>query len=107
MYSSNMGAKCSSNSIKIIAKCVPYFICLIAHVFETIQNINKAFSSTYTFVYQSRLILSALFQHDLINVSYLTACYLYQVMMTLHVLNDVANDMTLNQHKHKELRHNH
>ena len=31
-------------------------------------------------------------QHNLINVSYLTACYLYQVMMTLHFLNDVAND---------------
>ena len=42
--------------------------------------------------YQSRLILTALFQHDLINVTYLTACYLYQVMMTLHFLNDVAND---------------
>ena len=42
--------------------------------------------------YQSRLILTALFQHNLINVSYLTACYLYQVMMTLHFLNDVAND---------------
>ena len=26
------------------------------------------------------------------NVSYLTACYLYQVMMTLYFLNDVAND---------------
>ena len=43
-------------------------------------------------VYQSPLILTELFQHDLINVSYLTACYLYQVMMTLHFLNDVAND---------------
>ena len=42
--------------------------------------------------YQSRLILTELFQHNLINVSYLTACYLYQVMMTLHFLNDVAND---------------
>ena len=42
--------------------------------------------------YQSRLILTVLFQHDLINVTYLTACYLYQVMMTLHFLNDVAND---------------
>ena len=38
------------------------------------------------------LILTELFHHDLINVSYLTACYLYQVMMTLHFLNDVAND---------------
>ena len=28
----------------------------------------------------------------LINVVDLTACYLYQVMMTLHFLNDVAND---------------
>ena len=26
------------------------------------------------------------------NQTYLTACYLYQVMMTLHILNDVAND---------------
>ena len=43
-------------------------------------------------VYQSPLILTELFQHDLINLSYLTACYLYQVMMTLHFLNDVAND---------------
>ena len=43
-------------------------------------------------VYQSPLILTELFQHSLINVSFLTACYLYQVMMTLHFLNDVAND---------------
>ena len=43
-------------------------------------------------IYQSPLILNELFQHNLINVSYLTACYLYQVMMTLHFLNDVAND---------------
>ena len=43
-------------------------------------------------IYQSPLILTELFQHNLINVSYLTACYLYQVMMTLHFLNDVAND---------------
>ena len=28
----------------------------------------------------------------LINVVYLTACCLYQVMMTLHFLSDVAND---------------
>ena len=43
-------------------------------------------------IYQSSLILTELFQHNLINVSYLTACYLYQVMMTLHFLNDAAND---------------
>ena len=43
-------------------------------------------------IYQSPLILTELFQHNLINVSYLTAYYLYQVMMTLHFLNDVAND---------------
>ena len=39
--------------------------------------------------YQSPLVLTELFQHNLINVSYLTACYLYQVM---HLLDDVAND---------------
>ena len=43
-------------------------------------------------LYQSPLILTELFQHYLINVSYFTACYLYQVMMTLLFLNDVAND---------------
>ena len=43
-------------------------------------------------IYQSSLILTELFQHNLINVSYLTACYLYQVMMTLPFLNDVVND---------------
>ena len=43
-------------------------------------------------IYQSPLLLTELFQHNLINVSYLTACYLHQVMMTSHFLNDVAND---------------
>ena len=48
-------------------------------------------------IYQSPLILTALFQHNLINVSYLTACYLYQVMMTFALLNDVANDAETTQ----------
>ena len=53
----------------------------------------SAHLQTYTIaLYQSPLILIELFQHNLINVSYLTACYLYQVMMTLHFLNDVAYD---------------
>ena len=30
---------------------------------------------------------------DLINVAYLTACYLYQVYMKLHLLNDIVNDV--------------
>ena len=34
--------------------------------------------------YQSPLISTELFHHNLINFSYLSACYLYQVMMTLH-----------------------
>ena len=46
----------------------------------------------YTAVYQSTLILTELFQHNLINVSYLTVCCLYQVMIALHFLNGVAND---------------
>ena len=58
----------------------------------------------YNYFYQSLLILTELYQHDLINVSYLTACYLYQVMMTLHFLNDVANDAESTQ-KSKILRH--
>ena len=56
------------------------------------------------FFYQSPLILTELVQHNLINVSYLTACYLYQVMMTLHFL--MMSLMTPNQHKNKKLLHN-
>ena len=48
-------------------------------------------------VYQSPLLLTELFQNNLIKVSYLTACYLYQVMMTLHFLNDIANDAEATQ----------
>ena len=55
-------------------------------------------------VYQSPLLLTELFQHDLISFSYLTACYLYQVMMTLHFLNDVAYDAESTQTL--KLRHN-
>ena len=43
-------------------------------------------------IYQSPLILTEFFQHNLINVFYLKACYLYQVMMTMYFLNDVANN---------------
>ena len=54
--------------------------------------------------YQSPLILTELFQHNLINISYLMACYLYQVMMMLHFFNDVANDAESTQNQ--KLRHN-
>ena len=57
-----------------------------------------------TMFYQSPLLLTDLFQHSLINVSYLTACYLYQVMVTLHFFNDVANDAESTQNQ--TLRHN-
>ena len=59
---------------------------------------------TYITFFQSPLILTELFQHDLINFSYLTACYLYQVMMMLHFLNDVACDAESTQTS--KLRHN-
>ena len=49
------------------------------------------------YIYQSPLILTELYQHNLINVSYLMACYLYQVMMTLHFLNDFADAVELTQ----------
>ena len=39
----------------------------------------------------------------LIKVVYLTACCLYQVMMTLHYLSDVANDAESTQNQ--KLRH--
>ena len=61
-------------------------------------------SETVLKFYQLPLILTELFQHDLINFSYLMACYLYQVMMTLHFLNDVAYDAESTQTS--KLRHN-
>ena len=64
----------------------------------------KSHITAHIIFYQSPLILTELFQHDLINVSYLTACYLYQVMMTLHFFNDVANDAESTQNQ--ILRHN-
>ena len=53
--------------------------------------------------YQLPLILTELFQHNIINISSLTACSLYQVMMMLHFLNDSL--MTLNLHTKKKIRH--
>ena len=74
---------------------IPRFLILFTEelvlIFNQMLSI-RAFGRRDTFFYQSPLILTELFQHNLINVSYLTACYLYQVMMTLHFLNDVAND---------------
>ena len=57
-------------------------------LFSGFQHVTKRYKKFYP----SPLIFTELFQHNLINISYLTACYLYQVMMTLHFLNDVAND---------------
>ena len=44
--------------------------------------------------------------HCLINVVYLTACCLYQVMMTLYFLSDVTNDgeSTQNQQEMSQTR---
>ena len=62
----------------------------------TLANVSAMFSEikqiSGTEIYQSPLILTELIQHNLINVSYLMACYLHQVMMMLHFFNDVAND---------------
>ena len=70
---------------------------LFADKYSLIENVktkdvNKDLSGKKNKIYQSPLILTELIQHNLINVSYLTACYLNQVMMTLHFLNDVVND---------------
>ena len=56
------------------------------------ENVHKTFEEQRIPFHQSPIILTELFKHNLINVSYLTACNLYQVMMTLQFLNDVAND---------------
>ena len=54
---------------------------VLAHLNDIFPSLN---CSSDIIIYQSPLIFTELFQHNLINVSYLTACYLYQVMMTLH-----------------------
>ena len=68
------------------------WICRNYMNFQFSDSFFECFSEPNISIYQSPLILTELLQHDLINVSYLTACYIYQVMMTLHFLNDVAND---------------
>ena len=47
----------------------------------------------YTLSVTSRI--NCIVTRCLINVVYLTACCLYQVIMTLHFLNDVANEAEL------------
>ena len=64
----------------------------LSHIVSMLFLAISLFKSHLISSYQSLLILTELFQHNLINVSYLTACYLYQVMMALHFLNDAAND---------------
>ena len=61
-------------------------------LFRLIWARNSRLMHVGNLFYQSPIVLTELFQHNLINVSYLTACYIYQVMMMLHFLNDVAND---------------
>ena len=86
------GCRGSSESTLVkMLHCLAQIICNTTIIANTFVN-NKSIDKQDIIVYQSPLILIELFQHNLINVSYLTACYLYQVMMTLHFLNDVAND---------------
>ena len=68
------------------------------HLYQSPKEQNEPFIS-------HPYILTELFQHNLINVSYITAGYLYQVMMTLHFLNYVANDAESTQNS-KKIRHN-
>ena len=67
-----------------------YFIAIVC-ILQFLVGLPMVCPVSYTNL-SVTLILTELFQHNLINVSYLTACYLYQVMMTLHFLNDVTND---------------
>ena len=92
--------KYSFNSFTIVDSFTEHMVCMEQMKSSWVTK-DKTWSEwlrygllehSYKDVYQSPLILTELFQHNLINVSYLTACYLYQVMMTLHFLNDVAND---------------
>ena len=57
------------------------------HIYFSFKYPAAKYSAEHTDIkiYQSPPILTELFQHDVINVFYLTACYLYQVMMTLHL----------------------
>ena len=77
-----------------VCKCLSFQTPLLFDVRFHVSNCTLScdLCCSYKPLYQSPIILTALFQHNLINVSYLTARYLYQVMMTLHFLYDVAND---------------
>ena len=90
LVSSMIESVCSMWRLKMSPEFVSFFdVEIIFMPFTNVRFGGCAYSITF---YQSPLILTELFQHNLINIFYLTACYLYQVMMTLHFLNDVAND---------------
>ena len=76
-----------SRYLELLNACILILVYMLLNVRN---GINFKYPSIV--IYQSPLILTESFQHNLINVSYLTACYLYQVMMTLHFFNNVAND---------------
>ena len=74
---------CYPKILPIFVKMLTFLqICKVLQLLEI--ETEWIHEHTYIKYYQSPLILTELFQHILINVSYLTACYLYQVMMTLH-----------------------
>ena len=70
--------------LNFTADALQSFVGTAAQMNELVVSNGNGHSLHKLDIYQSPLILTELFQHNLINVSYLTACYLYQVMMTLH-----------------------
>ena len=57
--------------------------------------------SRFLFYQLPLIIINCIVARCLINVVYLMICCLYQVMMTLHFLNDVANDSESTQKNEK------
>ena len=64
--------------LSIILKCLVVHGRLLYPFMDQEETLGFTYHGIYN--YQSPLILTELFQHNLINVSYLTACYLYRVM---------------------------
>ena len=68
---------------------------VLKYLLSLVYPVNGYHLKTAILNYQLPLVINCIVARCLINVVYLTACCLYQVMMTLHFLNDVANDAEL------------
>ena len=76
----------------ILIKYAKITITIVVCKFKYME-LYKSQTRDHMINYQLLLILTDLLQTDLKNVGFLMTCVFYQAMMTLHLLNGVANNV--------------